>query len=54
MTDQFAADKAARELAGEEGGFPTQEQAPPGLTTDMTPLPDHGEESWVAAAASKA
>ena len=47
MTDQFAADKAARELAGEEGGFPTQEQAPPGLTTEMTPVPDHGEESWV-------
>ncbi|GAA2107519.1 SDR family oxidoreductase [Kocuria atrinae] len=47
MTDQFAADKAARELAGKEGGFPTQEQAPPGLTTDMNPVPDHGEESWI-------
>ncbi|GAA4772320.1 SDR family oxidoreductase [Microbacterium gilvum] len=34
--------------AGPEGPFPTQEQPDqPGLTGEMTPTPDHGEESWV-------
>ncbi|HEV7249861.1 MAG TPA: SDR family oxidoreductase [Shinella sp.] len=28
---------------------PEQEQAPPGLTAAMKPLPDHGEESYVGA-----
>ena len=37
----------AEKLAGDEGGFPEQEQAPPGLTSKMTPVPDHGEEGWV-------
>jgi len=27
--------------------FPAQQQQPPGLTGDMTPRPDHGEESYV-------
>ncbi|MGA4670751.1 SDR family oxidoreductase [Propionibacteriaceae bacterium Y1923] len=27
-------------------GFPEQEQSPPGLDSAMTPVPDHGEESW--------
>jgi NAD(P)-dependent dehydrogenase (short-subunit alcohol dehydrogenase family) len=27
-------------------GFPAQQQDPPGLTRDMEPLPDHGEESY--------
>lgn len=29
------------------GGFPEQEQKPPGITSRMTPVPDHGERSWV-------
>lgn len=28
------------------GGFPAQQQAPPGLTSRMRPLPDHGEETY--------
>jgi NAD(P)-dependent dehydrogenase (short-subunit alcohol dehydrogenase family) len=31
----------------EKGGFPPQQQDPPGLTTRMEPVPDHGEESYV-------
>jgi NAD(P)-dependent dehydrogenase (short-subunit alcohol dehydrogenase family) len=27
--------------------FPAQQQTPPGLTSEMTPEPDHGEESYV-------
>ncbi|AQP45679.1 SDR family oxidoreductase [Tessaracoccus flavus] len=39
--------KHAAELASQpEGGFPAQEQAPPGLTSKMDPVPDHGEESY--------
>ncbi|MGX0887103.1 NAD(P)-dependent dehydrogenase (short-subunit alcohol dehydrogenase family) [Kocuria rhizophila] len=45
--DEYAAQKKAQQLAGEDGGFPEQEQTPPGLTTDMDPLPDHGEQTWV-------
>ncbi|MCG7432445.1 SDR family oxidoreductase [Kocuria indica] len=45
--DKYAAARKARELAGEEGGFPKQEQTPPGLSTGMQPFPDHGEENWV-------
>jgi NAD(P)-dependent dehydrogenase (short-subunit alcohol dehydrogenase family) len=30
-----------------KGGFPAQQQEPPGLTSEMTPLPDHGEETYV-------
>lgn len=44
--DLYAVDKTAQELAGPEGGFPEQEQQPPGLTPPMDPYPDHGEESW--------
>ncbi|MGC5629620.1 SDR family oxidoreductase [Georgenia sp. Z1344] len=36
----------AARLAGEDGGFPAQEQEPPGLTAAMEPRPDHGEESY--------
>lgn len=32
---------------GEDGGFPAQEQTPPGSTQQMQPTPDHGESSWV-------
>ncbi|PVG82893.1 NAD(P)-dependent dehydrogenase [Nocardioides gansuensis] len=31
----------------DKGGFPPQEQDPPGLTGRMDPIPDHGEETWV-------
>ncbi|MCD2262516.1 SDR family oxidoreductase [Dietzia aurantiaca] len=36
----------ARELTNAEGGFPAQEQEPPGLTGEMRPQPDHGEQSY--------
>lgn len=39
--------KTAEELLTDEGGFPAQQQDPPGLTSEMTPRPDHGEQSWV-------
>jgi NAD(P)-dependent dehydrogenase (short-subunit alcohol dehydrogenase family) len=29
-----------------DGGFPEQEQRPPGLTRDMRPTPDHGEQTY--------
>lgn len=45
--DLYAVDKSAQALAGDKGGFPAQEQQPPGLTPPMDPYPDHGEESWV-------
>ena len=31
----------------EKGGFPPQQQEPPGLTGRMNPRPDHGEETYV-------
>lgn len=39
----------AEELVRDEEGksFPPQQQEPPGLTQDMTPVPDHGESTWV-------
>jgi NAD(P)-dependent dehydrogenase (short-subunit alcohol dehydrogenase family) len=30
-----------------KGGFPPQQQDPPGLTSAMDPVPDHGEETYV-------
>ena len=30
-----------------KGGFAAQQQEPPGLTSQMNPVPDHGEESYV-------
>ena len=30
-----------------QGGFPAQQQEPPGLTSEMHPVPDHGEKSYV-------
>ena len=39
--------QASAELLGAQGGFPEQEQAPPGLTSEMNPRPDHGEEGWI-------
>lgn len=37
----------AEKRVNDKGGFPAQRQEPPGLTSEMTPVPDHGEESWV-------
>lgn len=39
----------AEKLVSDEEGksFPEQQQTPPGLTGEMTPVPDHGEDSWV-------
>ncbi|WP_353357428.1 SDR family oxidoreductase [Intrasporangium sp. DVR] len=31
----------------DKGGFPPQQQDPPGLTKRMDPVPDHGEETYV-------
>lgn len=30
----------------DKGGFPAQQQDPPGLTSLMNPVPDHGEETY--------
>ena len=29
-----------------KGGFPAQQQEPPGITVQMSPTPDHGEDSY--------
>lgn len=47
MSELNAINQAAEDLAGPRGGFPAQEQEPPGLTSEMQPVPDHGEETWV-------
>jgi len=39
--------QTAEKLVNDKGGFPAQQQTPPGLTSEMTPLPDHGEETYV-------
>ena len=36
----------AERMVNESGGFPVQEQEPPGLTSEMDPLPDHGEHTY--------
>ena len=36
----------ARAVTNDSGGFPAQEQEPPGLTGEMIPQPDHGEQSY--------
>lgn len=36
----------AEDLVNDQGGFPPQQQEPPGLTGEMTPTPDHGEETY--------
>ncbi len=41
-------ERAEQKVGGSpEGGFPAQEQEPPGLTGAMDPVPDHGEETYV-------
>jgi NAD(P)-dependent dehydrogenase (short-subunit alcohol dehydrogenase family) len=38
--------RSAARLVNDRGGFPAQEQQPPGLTEPMNPVPDHGEKSY--------
>ncbi len=40
-------ENARQRLDPASGAFEAQEQEPPGLTTAMTPMPDHGEETYV-------
>ncbi|MDN5571750.1 MAG: SDR family oxidoreductase [Propionibacteriaceae bacterium] len=47
MTTKSDIATKAEELTTAEGGFPSQEQPPPGLTSEMKPTPDHGETAWV-------
>lgn len=47
MTDHQNVDRTAAEMVNDQGGFPEQQQQPPGLTDEMTPVPDHGEKSWI-------
>ena len=47
MTTPDVVRNAEKLVRDEEGkSFPPQEQAPPGLTGEMTPVPDHGEHTW--------
>lgn len=39
--------KNAQALTDGQGGMTEQQQAAPGLTDRMSPVPDHGEKSWV-------
>jgi NAD(P)-dependent dehydrogenase (short-subunit alcohol dehydrogenase family) len=43
MTDDQLIDPTIKHATGP---FPRQEQQPPGMTDRMTPLPDHGEQSY--------
>jgi NAD(P)-dependent dehydrogenase (short-subunit alcohol dehydrogenase family) len=36
----------AEQLVDRDGGFPEQQQDPPGLTSAMRPRPDHGEDTY--------
>ncbi|MGH3317075.1 MAG: SDR family oxidoreductase [Nocardioidaceae bacterium] len=36
----------AEQLVDADGGFPEQQQDPPGLTSQMRPRPDHGEDTY--------
>jgi NAD(P)-dependent dehydrogenase (short-subunit alcohol dehydrogenase family) len=36
----------AEQLVDDDGGFPEQQQDPPGLTSAMRPRPDHGEDTY--------
>lgn len=46
MTESQIARNAERLVSSEDGGFPEQQQQPPGLTTEMDPTPDHGESTY--------
>lgn len=47
MTSSIGEHAASMVRTDDKGGFPPQQQDPPGLTTRMEPVPDHGEESYV-------
>lgn len=48
MRDSEIGARAAALVRGDDkGGFPPQQQEPPGLTTPMDPQPDHGEDTYV-------
>jgi NAD(P)-dependent dehydrogenase (short-subunit alcohol dehydrogenase family) len=38
---------SAHAMTDENGGMAEQQQVPPGLTSLMSPEPDHGESSWI-------
>src|SRR5690606_41866916 len=43
MSNESVTDAAGRERPT---GFPPQQQQPPGTTDAMTPVPDHGEDTY--------
>lgn len=45
--DLYAIKAKAEQLAMDSGGFPAQQQDPPGWTSKMDPIPDHGEQTWI-------
>jgi NAD(P)-dependent dehydrogenase (short-subunit alcohol dehydrogenase family) len=45
MTESQIAQNAQSKLDA-DGGFPEQQQEPPGRTGEMTPVPDHGEQTY--------
>jgi len=48
MAQSEIAERAATMVRpDEQGGFPAQQQDPPGLTGPMRPQPDHGEDTYV-------
>ena len=47
MPNEPQVSKNAKERLDPSGAFPAQELEPPGLTTEMKPMPDHGEETYV-------
>ena len=47
MPNEPEVSKNAKARLDSSGGFPAQEQEPPGLTPKMDPVPDHGEDTYV-------
>ena len=48
MPESEIAQRAASMVRDDDkGGFPAQQQEPPGLTSAMDPVPDHGEDTYV-------
>lgn len=47
MPNEPEVSKNAKARLDSSGGFPAQEQEPPGLTPTMDPVPDHGEDTYV-------
>jgi hypothetical protein len=46
MASSEIARNAEKLVDPQSGGFPEQQQEPPGLTTRMDPAPDHGERTY--------